>query len=82
MNIAVHRNLAQEKRQRAQFWDLQDKILSTFGVELPKPPKLEVSNYDTVRYWKPFIDCLASVDSQRHSDLDYLAVAAARARYR
>jgi hypothetical protein len=49
VNIAVHRNLAQEKRQRAQFWDLQDKILSTFGVELPKPPKLEVSNGDIVR---------------------------------
>lgn len=50
MDIAVHRNLAQEKRARAQFWDLQDKILSTFGVELPKPPKLEVSNADVFTY--------------------------------
>ncbi|KZV92767.1 hypothetical protein EXIGLDRAFT_749490 [Exidia glandulosa HHB12029] len=44
VNIAVHRNHAEEKRQRNDFWSLQDEILSTFGNELPEPPKLEVRN--------------------------------------
>ncbi|KAF8318097.1 hypothetical protein DL93DRAFT_2054764 [Clavulina sp. PMI_390] len=44
VNIAVHRNLSEEKRQRQAFWDLQNDIFSSFGVDMPKAPKLEVRN--------------------------------------
>ena len=42
MNIAVHRNIAEEKRRDSDFWALQKEIYDTFGVESPKAPKLEV----------------------------------------
>ena len=42
VNIAVHRNYAEEKRQSDEFWALQEEILNTFGKQLPEPPKLEV----------------------------------------
>ncbi|THH05543.1 hypothetical protein EW145_g4723 [Phellinidium pouzarii] len=44
VNIAVHRNLAEEKRRDHEFWELQKEIYSTFGVDMPEPPKLEVRN--------------------------------------
>ncbi|KAF8324597.1 uncharacterized protein EI90DRAFT_2977012 [Cantharellus anzutake] len=44
VDIAVHRNISQEKRHRAEFWDLQRNILSTYGSELPKAPQLAVRN--------------------------------------
>ncbi|KAI5121194.1 hypothetical protein M0805_005995 [Coniferiporia weirii] len=44
VNIAVHRNLAEEKRRDQDFWDLQKDIYSTFGEDTPQPPKLEVRN--------------------------------------
>lgn len=43
MNISVNRNVAEEKRQQKEFWDLQDAILETFGKVAPEPPVLEVS---------------------------------------
>ncbi|KAG9039557.1 Chitin synthase, class 5 [Tulasnella sp. JGI-2019a] len=42
VNIAVHRNTVEEKRQRREFWELQDQILETFGVQTPQPPQLQV----------------------------------------
>lgn len=42
VNIAVHRNTVEEKRQRREFWELQDQILETFGVKTPQPPQLQV----------------------------------------
>ncbi|KIO30908.1 hypothetical protein M407DRAFT_68704 [Tulasnella calospora MUT 4182] len=44
VNIAVHRNVAEEKKQKREFWELQDKIFETFGLESPAPPQLEVRN--------------------------------------
>lgn len=44
VNIAVHRNVAEEKRQKREFWELQDKIFETFGMESPIPPELQVRN--------------------------------------
>ncbi|KAH8118867.1 hypothetical protein DFH11DRAFT_1540965 [Phellopilus nigrolimitatus] len=44
VNIAVHRNLAEEKRRDQEFWDLQKEIYDTFGIDTPQPPKLEVRN--------------------------------------
>ncbi|KAF8589633.1 hypothetical protein K439DRAFT_1332277 [Ramaria rubella] len=44
VNIAVHRNTAEEKRQKSEFWELQDDIYQTFGIESPKHPKLELRN--------------------------------------
>ncbi|KAL5507724.1 hypothetical protein ACEPAH_5342 [Sanghuangporus vaninii] len=44
VNIAVHRNLAEEKKRDQEFWDLQKEIYETFGVDTPQPPKLEVRN--------------------------------------
>ncbi|KAG8890478.1 Chitin synthase, class 5 [Tulasnella sp. 332] len=44
VNIAVHRNTVEEKRQRREFWELQDQILETFGVKTPQPPQLQVRN--------------------------------------
>ncbi|ELU45697.1 fibronectin type III/BRCA1 domain-containing protein [Rhizoctonia solani AG-1 IA] len=31
VNISVNRNVAEEKRQQKEFWELQDSILETFG---------------------------------------------------
>lgn len=42
VNIAVHRNLAEEKKQKREFWELQDRIYETFGLESPSPPELQV----------------------------------------
>ncbi|KLO05246.1 hypothetical protein SCHPADRAFT_862536 [Schizopora paradoxa] len=44
VNIAVHRNIAEEKRRDSDFWALQKEIYDTFGVESPKAPKLELRN--------------------------------------
>ncbi|KAF9516793.1 hypothetical protein BS47DRAFT_1390382 [Hydnum rufescens UP504] len=44
VNIAVHQNLAEEKRQKAEFWDLQDKIYNMYGRKLPEAPKLSIRN--------------------------------------
>ncbi|KAG8968317.1 Chitin synthase, class 5 [Tulasnella sp. 419] len=44
VNISVHRNHAEEKRQKNEFWDLQKQIFETFGVNNPKPPVLNVRN--------------------------------------
>ncbi|KAH7096838.1 hypothetical protein BKA62DRAFT_744979 [Auriculariales sp. MPI-PUGE-AT-0066] len=44
VNIAVHRNVAEEERQKSEFWSLQDEILEMFGISFPEPPKLEVRN--------------------------------------
>ncbi|KAG9017663.1 Chitin synthase, class 5 [Tulasnella sp. 427] len=44
VNIAVHRNVAEEKRQKREFWELQDRIFETFGQESPSPPELQVRN--------------------------------------
>lgn len=44
VNIAVHRNIAEEKRQRSEFWDLQDQIFQTFGQKTPQTPQLEVAS--------------------------------------
>ncbi|KAK0546441.1 Chitin synthase, class 5 [Tilletia horrida] len=44
VNIRVHRNEAEEERQRTEFEQLQEDILSTFGRESPKPPQLRLRN--------------------------------------
>ncbi|KAN0096986.1 hypothetical protein V8E55_001432 [Tylopilus felleus] len=44
VNIAVHQNIAEERRRDQEFWGLQRDILETFGRISPEPPKLEVRN--------------------------------------
>ncbi|KAG5635498.1 hypothetical protein H0H81_011033 [Sphagnurus paluster] len=44
VNIAVHRNHAEEKRRDAEFWALQNDILKEFGVNSPEPPDLQLRN--------------------------------------
>ncbi|EDR12142.1 uncharacterized protein LACBIDRAFT_158584, partial [Laccaria bicolor S238N-H82] len=44
VNIAVHQNHAEEKRREADFWELQDDILSEFGKATPAFPDLQVRN--------------------------------------
>ncbi|QRW16180.1 Chitin biosynthesis protein CHS5 [Rhizoctonia solani] len=41
VNISVNRNVAEEKRQQKEFWELQDSILETFGQVAPEPPVVE-----------------------------------------
>ena len=42
VNIAVHRNHAEEKRRDEEFWGLQKVILEEFGMHSPEPPDLQV----------------------------------------
>ncbi|KAI5893094.1 uncharacterized protein SCHCODRAFT_02620833 [Schizophyllum commune H4-8] len=44
VNIAVHRNHAEEKRRDEEFWGLQKVILEEFGMHSPEPPDLQVRN--------------------------------------
>ncbi|KAG2012998.1 fibronectin type III/BRCA1 domain-containing protein [Coprinopsis cinerea AmutBmut pab1-1] len=44
VNIAVHQNHAEEKRRDAEFWELQEEILKTYGVDSPTTPELKVRN--------------------------------------
>jgi chitin biosynthesis protein CHS5 len=42
VNIAVHQNIAEERRRDAEFWQLQDEVLQAFGKNIPENPRLEV----------------------------------------
>lgn len=42
VSIAVHQNVAEEKRRDNEFWALQNDILEEFGVRSPENPKVEV----------------------------------------
>lgn len=42
VNIAVHQNVAEERKRDQEFWGLQWDILETFGRASPEPPQLEV----------------------------------------
>ncbi|KAH0588190.1 Chitin biosynthesis protein CHS5 [Termitomyces sp. J132] len=44
VNIAVHRNIAEEQKRDAEFWALQDDILNEFGIKSPEPPNLQLRN--------------------------------------
>ncbi|KAF8076858.1 fibronectin type III/BRCA1 domain-containing protein [Lyophyllum atratum] len=44
VNIAVNRNHAEERRRDAEFWALQNDILTEFGVGAPEHPKLQLRN--------------------------------------
>ncbi|KZT00667.1 uncharacterized protein LAESUDRAFT_532227 [Laetiporus sulphureus 93-53] len=44
VNISVQRNVAEEKKRDAEFWQLQDDILQTYGTRSPQSPKLELRN--------------------------------------
>lgn len=44
VNIRVLRNHHEEQRQRHEFVQLQEDILSTFGVSAPQPPDLRLRN--------------------------------------
>ncbi|KAH7922568.1 hypothetical protein BV22DRAFT_1106543 [Leucogyrophana mollusca] len=44
VNIAVHQNIAEEKKRNQEFWSLQEDILETFGRKSPENPQLEVRN--------------------------------------
>ncbi|KAK7682801.1 hypothetical protein QCA50_014185 [Cerrena zonata] len=44
VNISVTRNVTEEKKRDNDFWDLQNDILTNYGVKTPQPPKLEVRN--------------------------------------
>ncbi|TDL30072.1 hypothetical protein BD410DRAFT_759264 [Rickenella mellea] len=44
VNIAVHRNVAEEKRRDADFWQLQKDIYRDFGVDMPRAPDLQLRN--------------------------------------
>ncbi|KAI8969756.1 hypothetical protein BD414DRAFT_502553 [Trametes punicea] len=44
VNISVQRNIAEEKKREADFWDLQSHILDEFGTRVPEPPKLQLRN--------------------------------------
>lgn len=44
VNIAVHQNVAQERKRDHEFWSLQQDILETFGSDSPENPQLEVRN--------------------------------------
>ncbi|KAF9226926.1 hypothetical protein BS17DRAFT_814829 [Gyrodon lividus] len=43
VNIAVHQNIAEERRRDREFLGLQSNILETFGRVSPEPPQLENS---------------------------------------
>ncbi|KIJ13313.1 hypothetical protein PAXINDRAFT_170593, partial [Paxillus involutus ATCC 200175] len=44
VNIAVHQNVAEERKRDQEFSVLQGDILETFGRVSPEPPHLEVRN--------------------------------------
>ncbi|KAF8520745.1 hypothetical protein BU17DRAFT_46308 [Hysterangium stoloniferum] len=44
VNIAVHRNVAEEERQKLEFWQLQEEIAKTFGEVTPRNPELKLRN--------------------------------------
>jgi hypothetical protein len=44
VNIAVHQNVAEEKRRDSEFWSLQNDILESYGITSPENPKLELRN--------------------------------------
>lgn len=44
VNIAVHQNVAQERKRDHEFWSLQEDILEAFGNHSPENPQLEVRN--------------------------------------
>ncbi|KAG1877413.1 hypothetical protein F4604DRAFT_1757294 [Suillus subluteus] len=44
VSIAVHQNVAQERKRDHEFWSLQEDILETFGSHSPENPQLEVRN--------------------------------------
>ncbi|XP_006456920.1 hypothetical protein AGABI2DRAFT_229143 [Agaricus bisporus var. bisporus H97] len=44
VNISVTQNHVEEKRRDTDFWQLQDDILTTFGVKTPQPPDLQLRN--------------------------------------
>ncbi|OJA11418.1 hypothetical protein AZE42_05744 [Rhizopogon vesiculosus] len=44
VNIAVHQNIAEERKRDHEFWSLQENILDTFGRHSPENPELEVRN--------------------------------------
>ncbi|KAG6373868.1 hypothetical protein JVT61DRAFT_6021 [Boletus reticuloceps] len=44
VNIAVHQNVAEERKRDQEFWGLQQDVLETFGRVSPEPPQLEVRN--------------------------------------
>ncbi|KAF7299837.1 Chitin biosynthesis protein [Mycena chlorophos] len=56
VNIAVHQNLAEEKRRDAEFWSLQDQIMDEFGKKGPEPPELQlrhVTQTSVTLEWPP-----------------------------
>ncbi|KAH7906124.1 hypothetical protein BJ138DRAFT_1130104 [Hygrophoropsis aurantiaca] len=44
VNIAVHQNIAAERKRDQEFWTLQNDILETFGQKSPENPELKVRN--------------------------------------
>ncbi|GBE90214.1 hypothetical protein BKA93DRAFT_741014 [Sparassis latifolia] len=44
VNISVTQNIKEEKKRDAEFWNLQNDILSIYGTTSPEHPKLEVRN--------------------------------------
>ncbi|KAG1743610.1 uncharacterized protein EDB91DRAFT_1125097 [Suillus paluster] len=44
VNIAVHQNIAEERKRDGEFWSLQDDILDKFGSHSPDNPQLELRN--------------------------------------
>ncbi|KAF8484199.1 hypothetical protein JB92DRAFT_3030703 [Gautieria morchelliformis] len=44
VNIAVHRNTAEEQRQKSEFWELQEDIYQTYGLKSPQSPQLILRN--------------------------------------
>ncbi|CDO76796.1 hypothetical protein BN946_scf184978.g25 [Trametes cinnabarina] len=44
VNISVLRNVSEEKKREADFWNLQSDILEEFGTRTPEPPQLQLRN--------------------------------------
>ncbi|PVF96533.1 hypothetical protein CPB86DRAFT_502542 [Serendipita vermifera] len=42
VNIDVHRNVTEEEQQKAAFWELQNVIYTTYGIEKPVAPVLKL----------------------------------------
>ncbi|TIB02524.1 hypothetical protein E3P96_02118 [Wallemia ichthyophaga] len=69
VNIAVNRNQLAEKEHAEAFWDLQKKILNTYGIDSPKSPVLRVRNTTQTSVTLEWDDLDLATSSLRSLDL-------------
>ncbi|GJJ15851.1 hypothetical protein Clacol_010129 [Clathrus columnatus] len=66
VNIAVHRNVAEENRQKEEFGRLQEEIYQTFGTKTPETPNLQLRNVTQTSVtleWAPIEAATAKIRS-------------------